>query len=178
MLQATCIGYLGADAQIKADNGQQFITMRIAHSERYKDRNGQEHDTTVWVDATMNGNPLPKVYEYLKKGTLVYISGQIRLRVYSSEKDRCMKAGLTIHVRNIELLGGQSDVVPRRLYDQNGVQHDVYKIFFTDTKDTTLYSQSAQPFVVDKKGCVQPIVQQPEQTQQEDDHASDAAQTF
>lgn len=178
MLQATCIGYLGADAQVKADNGQQFITMRIAHSERYTDRNGQEHDTTIWVDATMNANPIPKVFEYLKKGTLVYISGAVRLRVYSSEKDRCMKAGMTIHVRNIELLGGQGDVVPRRLYDKDGLQHDVAKFYFTDVKNTTLFSQSAAPFAVDKKGFVQPIVPEQEANQTEVNHAADDAPTF
>lgn len=178
MLQATCIGYLGADAQVKTDNGQQFITMRIAHSERYTDRNGQEHDTTIWVDATMNANPVPKVFEYLKKGTLVYISGAVRLRVYSSEKDRCMKAGMTIHVRNIELLGGQGDVVPRRLYDSNGVQHDVTKFFFTDVKNTTLFSQSAVPFAVDMKGFVVPVVPEQEANQTAVNHAADDAPTF
>ena len=189
MLQATCIGYLGADAQVKADNGQQFITMRIAHSERYTDRNGQEHDTTIWVDATMNANPVPKVFEYLKKGTLVFISGAVRLRVYSSEKDRCMKAGMTIHVRTIELLGGQSDVVPRRLYDKDGLQHDVTKFYYTDVKSTTLYSQSATPFAVDDKGWVIPNPTTPADDQPADNtapsdnqtnvnHAADDAPTF
>ena len=40
-----------------------------------------------------------------------------------------MKAGLTIKVRNIELLGGFTDAVPSRLYDKDGVQYDVKKYY-------------------------------------------------
>lgn len=102
----------------------------------------------------MNGHP--KVAQYIKAGTQVVVIGRISLRVYSSEKDRCMKAGLTIQVESINLLGGASDEVPKRLYDDQGVQHDVKKWYLTDVKATTLKSLRGDQFKVDDNGWVSP----------------------
>ena len=72
-----------------------------------------------------------------------------------------MKAGITIKVRSIELLGGSSDEVPRRLYDANGVQHEVKKAFYSDVKDCTLLSQRGSHFHVDKQGWITPLQESP-----------------
>lgn len=125
MLQAILCGYIGADAEIKVSDGHEFCTFRVAHSERWTDESGQTHENTTWVDCSMDGRP--KVFEFLKRGTLVYISGHVRTRVYSSAKDRCMKAGITISVRSLELLGGKPDVVPTKVVDTAGALHDVSK---------------------------------------------------
>lgn len=67
-----------------------------------------------------------------------------------------MKAGLTVHVNRIELLGGQSDPVPRRLYDDQGVMHDITKYFFVaDMQQGTLMDSRGARFLVDK-GWVSP----------------------
>lgn len=154
MLQATIIGNVGADAQFKEESGRKFTTFRVAHNDTYTDQSGQQHTSSIWVDCILNDHP--KVAQFLKAGQLVYVSGHLKTRVYSSEKDRCMKAGLSISVQRIELLGGSSDAVPSRLYDKDGVQHDVAKWFLTNVKDTTLVSQRGQRFTVDKKGWVIP----------------------
>lgn len=107
MLQMIIVGYLGADAEVKETNGKPFTTCRVAHTDKWKDDAGQVHESTTWVDVVISGKP--KVVEYLKKGQLVFVQGSISLRVYSSEKDRCMKAGLTLNVNRIELLGGKSE---------------------------------------------------------------------
>ena len=67
-----------------------------------------------------------------------------------------MKAGMTINVESVQLLGGSSDEVPRRLYDEHGAQHDTKKYYLTDVKNTTLMSQRGERFNVDKKGWVTP----------------------
>lgn len=156
MLQAFLIGNVGADAQLQAKDGRKFTTFRVAHNDVWTDQAGQEHRTSIWVDCVMNDHP--KVAEYIKAGTQVCVWGTITLRVYSSAKDRCMKAGMQINVRSIELLGGKNDVVPAHLYDSQGVQHDVVKMYFTDVKSTILISQRGAQFHVDKKGWVTPIV--------------------
>ena len=155
MLQAFLIGNVGADAQLQAKDGRKFTTFRVAHNDVWTDQTGQEHRTSIWVDCVMNDHP--KVAEYIKAGTQVCVWGTITLRVYSSAKDRCMKAGMQINVRSIELLGGKNDDVPTRLYDSQGVQHDVSKWYLTDVKSTTLMSQRGVQFTVDKKGWVKPI---------------------
>lgn len=155
MLIATLVGNVGADAQKKTADGRNFTTFRVAHNDDWTDQAGQRHSSTIWVDCVMNDHP--KVADFIKQGTMVAVTGTIKTRIYSSEKERCMKAGIQINVRNVELLGGSSDEVPRRLYDVNGVQHDVKKAFYSDVKACQLLSQRGSRFNVDQNGWITPI---------------------
>lgn len=167
MLQTTIVGYIGADCKFQSHDGKDFVTFRVSHNDSWTDAKGQERTVSVWVDCIMNGRP--KVADYLKKGTQVICQGTTSLRVYSSQKDRCMKAGMTINVNRIELLGGKTDAVPSRLYDASGVEHLVVKMYLTDTKSCQLMSQNGAQFDVDKKGFVLPAETPDEQTTQADD---------
>lgn len=128
MLKTTVIGYLGADALVQNSNGKEFTTIRVAHTSKWTDASGTVHEETTWVDCIMNG--AGKVNEFLKKGQLVYVSGSTSLRVYSSAKDRCMKAGLTINVQSIELLGAKSDDMPTVLYRKDTGEEVKVKRFY------------------------------------------------
>ena len=155
MLQVTLIGNLGGNAEIKAADGREFVAFRVAHNEGYTDANGNKVDRTQWIDCTINcSNGRPAVLPYLLAGTMVCVIGTMSTRVYSSEKDRCMKAGVTIHVQKLELLGGQSDAIPRRLYDNDGLMHDVTKFYHVDVKKTVLRDPRGRSFDVDKNGWV------------------------
>lgn len=158
MLQATIIGNLGAAPESHQSNGNDFISFRIAHNDTYTGQDGQSHTNVVWVDCIMNGQP--KVAEFLLPGTQVYVTGDVRLRVYSSAAERCMKAGMTIQVRSIQLIGSRPDMVPSRLYDSDGQMHEVKKYYQADCKSTTLLSQKGQHFSVDKQGWVYPVQEQ------------------
>jgi single-strand DNA-binding protein len=152
MLQITLVGNLGADAQFQEKDGSKFTTFRVAHNERWKGADGVTHDNVMWVDCILSDHP--KVAEFLKAGTMVCVQGSVSLRVYSSEKDRCMKAGMTIRVRHIELLGGRGDDVPSRLYDANGVMHNVQKYYATDVNNAQLSSERGDKFFTDANGWV------------------------
>lgn len=154
MLQTIAIGNVGAEPKFNNKDGKEFITFRVAHNDSWTDQAGNQHTSTIWVDCIMAGKP--KVAEYLKPGTMVFVMGNVSLRVYSSEKERCMKAGMTINVSRIELLGGSSDDVPTRLYDKDGVQHNVSKYYLTDVKSTTLMNQRGRRYVVNEGGWVAP----------------------
>lgn len=166
MFLSTVIGNIGADAQVKNKDGKEFVVFRVAHNEVWTDQAGQQHSTTIWVDCIMNGKP--KVTEFLKAGTQVAVIGTTTLRTYSSEKARAIVAGATIRVESVQLLGGNTDDVPRRLYDEHGAQHDVRKWYLTDVKGCILMSQRGNRFEVDKKGWVQPLIDEP-QDQNADD---------
>ena len=164
MFQSVVIGNLGADAEVKSVNGKEFTTFRVAHSDRWKDENGQSHEQTQWIDCTMSGRP--NVVEYLKKGTTVYVSGSAQLRVYSSQKDRCMKAGLTINIKTIELIGGKTDPVPSVLYrGDTGEQVDITEWYLartlireeSDQEWIALLSRTQEQFIADRQGWVIPF---------------------
>lgn len=162
MFRAEIIGNLGADASVMESNGSKFVTMRIAHTDAYKDEQGNKHEKTVWVDATMN-DAESKLLPYLKQGVKVFVRGNASLRVYSSPKDRCMKAGLTLSVREIELVGGSSDDVPRQLIDPaTGMLYETKKYYWInrDNKDMKkgdlmqLVDARGNQFVMNKEGFV------------------------
>lgn len=162
MLQATLIGHLGGDAEVKAQDGREFVTIRVAHSERWADANGQQHENTIWVDCIIDGHP--KVVEFLKRGTMVCVSGSAMTRLYSSAKDRCMKAGLQIRVRTIELIGAKPELIPSRLYStEDGHEFVINKYYQcpelvrneNDVEWYPLVSRAGDRFVVDRNGWVQ-----------------------
>lgn len=152
MLQAIVVGNVGADAKYQSKDGRDFTTFRVAHNETWTDAAGGKHDTTVWVDCIMNGHP--KVAEFIKAGTQVIVIGNENLRVYSSERDRCMKAGATINVVSVQLLGGTTDDVPKRLYDANGAMHEVKKAYYSDVKGCQLTSIRNEIYIVDDNGWI------------------------
>ena len=154
MLKLSIIGNLGADAEVRKDQGREFVSMSIAHTEKRRGEDGAEREVTTWVSATLNGdggNLLP----FLKKGTKVFAYGDCDVRTFHSEKDRCIKAGLKLFIRNIELVGGSSDDVPRDLYDIDGVAHRVTKHYYCqDVKSQSLFDRSGSEFLVDAAGWV------------------------
>ena len=157
MLIATLIGNLGANAEIKSADGREFVSFRVAHNDRYKGADGHRVGSSMWVDCTTaRRHGRPAVLPYLTKGTAVCVVGQVSTRVYSSEKDRCMKAGLKIHVQRVELIGAAGDNCPRRLYTKDGAMVDVLKYFHADTQEKTLYDQRGNAYTIAEGGWVVP----------------------
>lgn len=151
MLKVELIGNLGADCEIKESNGSKFVTMRVAHTNKYKKEDGSEVEQTTWVDVTMN-NPESKVIPFLKAGVKVFVRGNASLRVYSSQKDRCMKAGLTINAVEVELCGGMSELVPKQLVvPETGALVDVKKYYQADI-DTSKFKKDDAGYLNDLKG--------------------------
>lgn len=102
MFNVIVIGHLGADAVVQNANGKEFVSFRVAHTERFTDTSGQTSEQTTWIDCVMNGRP--KVVEYLRKGTMVYCSGAATLRLYDSAKYHCKMAGVQCRVLALQLL--------------------------------------------------------------------------
>lgn len=165
MFKVHVIGNLGADCETKSEQGRQFTVFRVAHSESYTDQAGVKHESTQWIDCILNERPA--VCDYLKKGTTVYVDGNARLRAYSSEKARAFVAGITINVRNIELIGKAPDAVPSRLYSKQGVMFNVNKWFHCPgATEPVLRDAQGREYLVDDNGFVMPVAQAPVEVQQ------------
>lgn len=150
MLKVEIIGNLGADAEVKEANGSKFVTMRVAHSVRIDDGTGDRRERTDWVDVVLS-NTESKVIPFLKAGVKVFVRGNASLRAYSSPKDRCWKAGLSVSAFEIELVGGSSDEVPRELSDpETGNLFHVAKFYQTDV-DTSKWKKENSCYLVDKR---------------------------
>lgn len=151
MLKGEIIGNLGADCEVKVSDGNKFVTMRVAHSEKIKKEDGTEVTKTQWIDVTWNKTDSP-LLSYLKAGVKVFVRGYVDARVYSSKKDRMMKAGLKIAATEIELCGGSSELVPRELIDPETNQiFEVSKWYWVD-RDNKAMKKDDLLLLVDKQG--------------------------
>lgn len=97
MLVLEAIGNLGADAIIKDLNGQKYIAFSVAHTESYKDSQGQRHERTTWVGCLKYGES--PVINYLKKGTRVFIRGELSAKAY--EAGGALQAGINLSLIHI-----------------------------------------------------------------------------
>jgi len=82
------IGNLGADPEIRSfQNGGKVANLRIATSETWKDRNtGERQERTEWHSVAIFSEGLVGVVErYLKKGSKVYIEGQLQTRKWQDQ---------------------------------------------------------------------------------------------
>ncbi|WP_299985573.1 single-stranded DNA-binding protein [uncultured Ruegeria sp.] len=82
------IGNLGADPEVRSfQNGGKVCNLRIATSETWKDRNtGERRDRTQWHTVAIFSEPLVRVAEqYLRKGSKVYIEGQLETRKWQDQ---------------------------------------------------------------------------------------------
>ena len=77
------VGNLGADPEVKSfQNGGKVCNIRIATSESWKDRmSGEKKERTEWHNVAIFSEGLAGVAErYLRKGSKVYVEGQLRTR--------------------------------------------------------------------------------------------------
>ncbi|WP_455477673.1 single-stranded DNA-binding protein [Bartonella sp. B41] len=82
------IGNLGADPEIRRLNsGDQVANLRMATSESWRDRNTNERkERTEWHSVVIfNENLIKVVEQYLKKGSKIYIEGQLQTRKWQDQ---------------------------------------------------------------------------------------------
>lgn len=82
------IGALGADPEIRrTQDGRAIANLRIATSESWKDKNtGERKEKTEWHRVVIFNEGLCKVAEqYLRKGSKVYIEGQLQTRKWTDQ---------------------------------------------------------------------------------------------
>lgn len=166
MFRSIIIGNLGADAQVKNENGKQFVSFSVGHNDRWTDTDGNIKETTQWVSCALNGDG-GKLLPYLKKGKAVYIEGRTTTRIYSSEKLRKMVAGVNVSVDHLELLGGQTEDVPRSLATSDGELHQVHKAYYIEDEEaksilgkeekTSMWGADGRLFSLVKGGWVAPV---------------------
>jgi single-strand DNA-binding protein len=90
--KVTLIGNLGADPEARSLNsGGEVVNLSVATSENWKDRDGQRQERTEWHRVVIFNENLGRVAkQYLRKGSKVYLEGQLQTRKWqdNSGQDR------------------------------------------------------------------------------------------
>ena len=87
--KVTLVGNLGSDPEIIAmQNGDKIVQLSIATSDRWKDKNsGEQRERTEWHRVVIFNDALGKIAEqYLKKGSTVYLEGQLQTRKWTDQQ--------------------------------------------------------------------------------------------
>ena len=81
------VGNLGDDPEVRSlNNGGEVVNLRVATSESWKDRDGQRQERTEWHRVVIFNENLGRVAKsYLKKGSKVYLEGQIQTRKWTDQ---------------------------------------------------------------------------------------------
>jgi len=105
MNKAMLIGNLGADPDTRyLDNGDAVTTISIATNKRWKDKTtGEQKEHTEWHRCTAFGKRAETMTQYLRKGSKVFIEGELRTRKWT-DKDTIERYSTEIRVDNFEFL--------------------------------------------------------------------------
>ena len=109
------IGNVGKDPEIRYLEGNpangtttKIATFPLATSERYRDRNGEQHENTEWHNIVAWRGLADTMERFVRKGSQLYIEGRLRTRSWTDQNG--MKRYATeIVADSIQLLGKRPD---------------------------------------------------------------------
>ncbi len=107
MIKMQVIGNLGKDCVVNTVNGKNVINFTVAHTEKYKDSQGNQQEKTIWVDCAYWVDKTA-IAQYLTKGKQVFVEGQPEARSFQ-RNDGTPGASLSLRVREVQLLGGRGE---------------------------------------------------------------------
>ena len=82
------VGNLGRDPEVRTfQNGGKVCNLRIATSERWRDKSsGETRERVEWHSVAIFSEPLVRIAEqYLRKGSKVYLEGQLETRKWQDQ---------------------------------------------------------------------------------------------
>jgi len=84
--QCTFIGNCADNPEVRVfTDGGKIATIRIAVSERYQDRQGQQKENTEWISIVFNGKLADFAEKYVTKGASVFVSGKYHTRSWQDQ---------------------------------------------------------------------------------------------
>src|SRR5882724_2484218 len=107
MIKLQIIGNLGKDYVVNTVNGKNVINFTVAHTEKYRDSQGNNQEKTTWVDCAY-WTDKTAVAQYLTKGKQIFTEGTPEVRTFTRQ-DGTAGASLSLRVREVQLLGGKGE---------------------------------------------------------------------
>jgi single-strand DNA-binding protein len=102
--KVTLIGNLGQDPTTRYTQGGKAVTeLSVATSESWKDKNGEVQERTEWHRVVFFERLAEVAGEYLRKGSKVYVEGQLRTEKYT-DKDSVERYSTKVYGREMQML--------------------------------------------------------------------------
>ena len=104
------IGRLGKDPEIRSTpQGTTVAKFTMATDERFTDRNGEKQERTEWHNIVAWAKLAEICGQYLKKGKLVYIEGQLRTDSWEDKESGQKRYRTEIVAQNMQMLDRRGD---------------------------------------------------------------------
>ena len=107
MVKMQIIGNLGKDCVVNTVNGKNVINFTVAHTDKFKDGQGNSQEKTTWVDCAW-WTDRTAVAQYLTKGKQVFVEGNPEARSFL-RNDGTPGSSLSLRVREVQLLGSKNE---------------------------------------------------------------------
>lgn len=89
MNQVNLIGRLGEDVKLhEFENGNKKGSFSLATNEHYKNAEGQNETKTEWHNIVVNNKIADNCHKYIRKGSMVAITGKLQTRNYEKENTK------------------------------------------------------------------------------------------
>ena len=104
------VGNLGADPETRyTPSGDAVTNIRVATTDRWKDKaSGEMKEATEWHRIAFFGRLAEVAGEYLKKGSQVYVEGQLRTRKYQDKETGKDRYSTEIRADRMQMLGSRA----------------------------------------------------------------------
>lgn len=105
--KVTLIGYVGSDPELRyTTDGTPVSQFNLATSKSWKDKNGTKHDSTSWHKIVAWRKLAEIIGEYIRKGSLLYVEGELVIREYE-DRDGNKRKTHEIVINDMKMLGGK-----------------------------------------------------------------------
>lgn len=122
------IGRLTRDPELRTiPSGLSVTQLGLATNRKWKDANGEEQAEVTFVDVTVWGKVAEATNKYLKKGSLCYIGGRLKLDSWQDKQSGEKKQKLSVVAENVQFLdrkenGEQQPKQAQQQYNQQPQQ--------------------------------------------------------
>lgn len=103
------IGNAGKDPEVRyLENNGKVATLRLATSEKYRDRDGNVKESVEWHTVVTWRAMADLVEKYVRKGSLLYVEGRLRSRTWNDRSGN-PRYSTEVYADNLQLLGRNPD---------------------------------------------------------------------
>lgn len=103
------VGNVGRDPELRyTPSGDPVTNFSVAVNRRWTNRDGQAQEKTTWFRVSVFGRQAELVNQYVTKGRLVLVEGEIDASAYMAQ-DGTPRASLDLRARNVRFLGGRGE---------------------------------------------------------------------
>jgi len=104
------IGHLGGDPQMRyTADGTPVTSFSVATNRKWTDANDQQQEKTVWFRVTAWRKQAETCNQFLTKGQLVMVEGELVEPKPFQGRDGTWRASLEVTARNVKFLGGRGE---------------------------------------------------------------------